>query len=125
MNADLRSVRNTLEAQLRESLSSKVLGDSIRIHQVADPLDMTQESAERDLAGEMLERESALARNIRSAIGRIQDGSYGICIECDEEIAPARLKAIPWAERCILCQEGAERLSSRRGTISENWKEAA
>jgi hypothetical protein len=66
MNADLRSVRNTLEAQLRESLSSKVLGDSIRIHQVADPLDMTQESAERDLAGEMLERESALARNIRS-----------------------------------------------------------
>ncbi|HXK00878.1 MAG TPA: TraR/DksA C4-type zinc finger protein, partial [Verrucomicrobiae bacterium] len=87
--------REILEAHLKAASSSHRFTDSIRIQQVADPLDMTQEAAQRDVAVQILDRESVLARRIRSAISRTDDGSYGICLDCEEEIAPKRLKAIP------------------------------
>src|SRR5277367_6683880 len=107
MKVELKLARHNLERHLKEASSNKGLSDSIRIHQVADPVDMTQEAAERDVAVQLLDRESVLARRIRWALDRIQDGSYGICLQCEEEITPKRLKAMPWAERCIACQEQA------------------
>ena len=115
VKTDVRLVRQILEVQLNKATSGKALGDSIRIHLVADPVDMTQEAAERDVAVQLLDRESALVRRLRNAIDRIEDGSYGLCLQCEEEIAPTRLKAIPWAELCIRCQERAEGLASQRG----------
>jgi DnaK suppressor protein len=50
-----------------------------------------------------------LLRNVRSALGRIDDGSFGICIHCEEEINPRRLAAVPWSPFCIQCQEQADR----------------
>jgi len=117
MNTDLSLTRQILEAQLKEAASSSGLAHSIRIHRVADPLDMTTESAERDVAVQLLDRESALVRRLRSALQRIHDGSYGICLHCEEEIAPKRLKAMPSAELCRDCQEKADH--------SESWTEAA
>ena len=114
MTADFKATRKILEAKLKQATSGQAIGDAIRINQVADPLDMTQEAAARDVAVQLLDRESALARRLRSAIDRIDDGSYGMCLRCDEEIAPKRLKAIPWAELCIGCQEKADQMPSRR-----------
>ena len=42
---------------------------------------------------------------MNEAIARIASGNYGICADCDETIAPKRLEAIPWAVRCVVCQE--------------------
>ena len=114
MNTDLRLVRRLLELQLKKTAFSRGGSDSICIQQLADPIDMTQEAAERDIAVQILDRESTLVRRLRSAIGRIDDGSYGICLECEEEIAPKRLKAIPCAELCIGCQERADASRKRR-----------
>jgi len=124
---DLRTIQQTLEAQLKDATAGRRLGDSIRIQQVADPLDMTQEAAERDIAVALLDRGSVLVRRLRAAIDRIQDGSYGICLHCEEEITPKRLKAIPSAELCIGCQEMADHSRGPRGRMadSEHWKEAA
>jgi DnaK suppressor protein len=127
MKADVRLVQQILEAQLKQANSSKAFGDSIRIQQVADPIDMTQQAAERDLAVQMLDRESALVRRLRSAIDRIKDGSYGVCLQCEEEISPTRLKALPWGELCIRCQERSESLARQRKGIPafEDQTEAA
>ena len=127
VETDVRLVRQILEVQLNEATSGKALGESIRIHQVADPVDMTQEAAERDVAVQLLDRESALVRHLRNAIHRIEDGSYNLCLQCEEEIAPTRLKAIPWAELCIRCQERAEGLAAQRRGMSafEDGIEAA
>lgn len=59
-------------------------------------------SDDEALAGvsDVLRREIA---DIRAALARIEDGSYGICSSCGEEIAPARLEALPTATRCIRC----------------------
>jgi hypothetical protein len=56
VNTDLEQVRSILKSHLNQATPSRVLGESIRIQQVADPADMTQEAAERDLAVQILDR---------------------------------------------------------------------
>lgn len=46
---------------------------------------------------------------IERALARIEDGTYGSCIDCGEDIPLPRLEAQPWAERCVPCQELHER----------------
>jgi DnaK suppressor protein len=48
-------------------------------------------------------------RKLSTAIERLQDGEYGKCSECDEPIAPARLRAMPEVETCVRCQDRIER----------------
>ena len=60
------------------------------------------------------ERESVLVRRLRSAIDRSANGSYGICMQCEEEIAPKRLSAMPSSEICIDCQHTTENQAIKR-----------
>jgi DnaK suppressor protein len=83
--------------------------DAITIEKSADALDEVQHAAERELAIRNLDRESNLLRNVRSALRRIEDGSFGICLHCEEEISPKRIAAVPWAPFCIQCQEQADK----------------
>src|SRR5947209_16715106 len=83
--------------------------DAITIEKSADALDEVQHAAERELAIRNLDRESNLLRNVRSALRRIDDGSFGTCLHCEEEISQKRLNAVPWAPFCIQCQEQADR----------------
>ena len=83
--------------------------DAITIEKSADALDEVQHAAERELAIRNLDRESNLLRNVRSALRRIEDGSFGTCLHCEEEISPKRVAAVPWAPYCIQCQEQADR----------------
>src|SRR5579872_1327620 len=86
--------------------------DAITIEKSADALDEVQHAAERELAIRNLDRESNLLRNVRSALRRIEDGSFGTCLHCEEEISPKRIAAVPWAPYCIQCQEEADRLQA-------------
>ncbi len=83
--------------------------DAITIEKSADALDEVQHASERELAIRNLDRESNLLRNVRSALRRIEDGSFGTCMHCEEDISPKRLAAVPWAPFCIQCQEQADR----------------
>lgn len=83
--------------------------DGITIEKSADALDEVQHAAERELAIRNLDRESNLLRNVRLALRRVEDGSFGTCLHCEEEISPKRLNAVPWTPFCIQCQEQADR----------------
>lgn len=83
--------------------------DAITIEKSADALDEVQHASERELAIRNLDRESNLLRNVRSALRRIDDESFGVCLHCEEDISPKRLNAVPWAPFCIHCQEQADR----------------
>jgi DnaK suppressor protein len=75
---------------------------------------MTQKAAEREMAMQNLHRGAALVRQLRSAMERLDDGSYGTCLQCEEPISPKRLKAVPWAEFRISRQETADQSNSER-----------
>src|SRR5947199_10656967 len=95
--------------------------DAITIEKSADALDEVQHAAERELAIRNLDRESNLLRNVRSALRRIEDESFGVCLHCEEEISPKRLAAVPWTAFCIQCQEIADR--SSQGSNAEDLDE--
>jgi DnaK suppressor protein len=80
----------------------------ITIEKSADQMDEIQYASERELAIRAVDRDSALLRQVKAALGRIQDGSFGNCTDCDSEISPKRLAAVPWAARCIQCQDAAD-----------------
>lgn len=48
---------------------------------------------------------ASLLRQVKDALGRINEGTYGVCDECEQPISVKRLEAVPWAQYCISCQE--------------------
>ena len=83
--------------------------DAITVERSADQLDEIQAASHRALAVCNLDREFNQLRKARAALRRIQEGSYGTCQECDEDIHPKRLSAAPWALFCIRRQEAVDR----------------
>jgi DnaK suppressor protein len=93
---------------------------AIVIESSADPLDQIQNAGERDLSIGNLERESKSLAQSRAALARIDAGTFGICEECEEEISPQRLLAVPWTTACIRCQEDADRKQVEDGTRADD-----
>jgi len=91
----------------------------IAIEKTPDALDEVQLAGERELAIRNLDRGSNLLRSVRGALARIADGSYGICLHCEEEIKPKRLDAVPWTKYCIRCQEAAA--TNSRPSRPKRW----
>jgi DnaK suppressor protein len=98
----LQTKRDELERFVRNR-------DAITIEKSADALDEVQHASERELAIRNLDRESNLLRNVRAALRRIDEGAFGVCMHCEEDISPKRIAAVPWAPYCIQCQEQADR----------------
>ena len=70
-----------------------------------DFADRSAAANEEEISIQLKQTDAKLLRAIEDALGRVEDGSYGICVECEEEISPARLKAVPWTKVCISCKE--------------------
>src|ERR1700693_4352381 len=107
--SELNKFRNILEAKQAELAQFVRNREAITIEESPDALDEVQHAAERELAIRNLDRESNLLRNVRAALRRMDDGSYGVCLHCEEDISPKRLNAVPWTAFCIRCQEAADR----------------
>src|SRR5271165_3392209 len=82
--------------------------DGIAIEKSADQMDEIQSATERDMAIRNVDRESTLLRDVKDALRRIHEGNFGACMQCESAISLKRLAAVPWASRCIQCQEGAD-----------------
>jgi DnaK suppressor protein len=108
MTDRLGNPMQALQTKLSEVTQTKGLRDAIAVEQSADPLDTTQRALEREMATVGLDRNATLARQIRAAISRVNQGGYGVCLECEEPISQKRLAAVPWAALCIHCQQRAD-----------------
>ncbi len=106
---ELNKYKAMLDAKQKELSVGLRNREDIAIQKTPDALDEVQLAGERELAIRNLDRESSLLRNIKGALARIADGSYGVCLHCEEDIKPKRMDAVPWAKYCIKCQEAADR----------------
>jgi len=75
--------------------------------------DMAADTYERELSMNIVSSEQELLYQIDDALKRLDDGSYGICQQCNEPIAMSRLKAVPSASMCIRCQRAKEQKNKR------------
>ncbi len=106
---ELSKFKEQLEGRQAELSAFVRKRDEIAIEKSADAIDEVTRAAERELAIRNLDRESNLLRNVRAALRRIEDGTFGTCVHCEEEISPKRLVAVPWTPFCLRCQEAADR----------------
>lgn len=120
----LDGVQESLERKEADLVQALRTRDGIVIEKSADQMDEIQNASERDLAIGNADRGFSLLREVRAALERIRDDSFGTCLDCEGAINAKRLAAVPWAPRCIRCQETAdrgeqERPESRRGILAE------
>jgi DnaK suppressor protein len=117
---EMNKFKMILDTKRRELEGNVRNREGIAIEKTPDALDEVQHAAERELAIRTLDRESTLLRNVRGALRRIDDGTYGVCMHCEEDINHKRLNAVPWTPYCISCQEIADR---RQEEFSEEFDE--
>jgi DnaK suppressor protein len=82
----------------------------------SDPLDRASFDSERNFQLRIRDRESTLIKKIRKSLADIQDGVYGICKNCGEDITLKRLEARPVAQHCIRCKIDMENREKLTGT---------
>lgn len=111
-NVELAAVRAALYERLhaltgtgRDDLAALAVPTGI-----SEPMDRVVAQQERGLAHARLNQLDGLSRDLTAALARLDDGTYGLCAQCDEPISVARLKARPEATLCLACAEHAERI---------------
>ncbi len=75
--------------------------------------DMAADTYERELSMNIVSSEQELLYQIDDALKRLDDGSFGICQQCDQPVSMSRLKAVPYASMCISCQRAKEQKHKR------------
>jgi DnaK suppressor protein len=101
--------KTILEVKQTEITGSLRNRDEIVIERAPDAIDEVQLAGERELAIRDLDRDANMMRQLRRALARVAEGSYGVCAHCEEDISPKRVNAVPWAAFCIKCQEQVDR----------------
>ena len=107
--SELQGFKGILETMMGSIEQPLRRREEIAIENAPDTIDRVQQAAERELAICQIESSFSRLQNIRLALERIADGSYGTCLRCDNEISPKRLQAVPWAACCVRCQDIADR----------------
>jgi len=97
---------NHYKKQLTDSLTDLTgIRRDLTMERPADFLDFIVAKEAHEVESRLASHDATRIREIRAALARLDDGSYGECIECAEPISAMRLNAAPWAARCIGCQE--------------------
>lgn len=108
---DTEYFKGLLYSQLEELLSQAddtVSGMTSPKENFPDPTDRASLEADRNFMLRIRDRESKLIRKIKKALERIENGTFGICESCGEDISVKRLKARPVTTQCIDCKTKAE-----------------
>jgi DnaK suppressor protein len=74
-----------------------------------DTYDLASDARDREITNILTDRDRDRVQSIDEALGRIDDGTYGICEGCESDIAEARLMALPFTRLCVTCQGEREK----------------
>jgi DnaK suppressor protein len=96
-----------------------------KLNEVLDAVESAEADIQEDLEFALVQMKSETLNKVNDALSRLEQGNYGNCYDCGEEIAEKRLRALPFAVRCKDCEAAREtaeqrerQLTARRGTSS-------
>src|SRR5262249_9757904 len=116
---DLKRYRKMLEDSrqgLLESTKKTLMEESnFDTDDLPDEIDLASSEYAQSMVFRLRDREKFLLKKIEMALKRIEDGTFGICERCEEEIAPKRLEARPVTTLCIRCKEEQEKKEKSYG----------
>ena len=117
-------IRKRLDRDLTAALSRlRRLGGAVIVEELAGPIgdnapcadevDQILANESREISFATRERLVEQVKRLSAALDRLNDGEYGVCLECAERISPARLSAVPEVQTCVRCQDRIERFARR------------
>jgi DnaK suppressor protein len=109
MKKALKEVKQRLLDE-RSLLIEKLKDNDLSVDdsETPDPVDLAVRNYSKNVMLAVSENESRQLALIDEALLRVEDDEYGLCQNCEQEINPKRLAAIPWARYCLNCQELVE-----------------
>ena len=117
---------------LLENICIEIVGDvekahhnkkSNEIEQMADISDDAARSYGKKLQGDLEEQEWVKLKQVEAALKKVEDGEYGICEQCEQEILETRLEIMPYTEFCIQCLSEIEKHTSLDNQKTQFTKE--
>jgi DnaK suppressor protein len=114
-----RELMNDVQGKMRD-----VRTEGLKDREVLDQGESSEVDIQEDIEFALIQMKSETLNKINEALRRLGEGTYGNCFECGDEIAQARLRALPFAVRCKDCEEAREtaeqreRMAQRRGGSS-------
>jgi DnaK suppressor protein len=122
----LEGRRRELQAEVQGKMRNvRATGEVTKLAEVYDAVESSEADIQEDIELALIQMKSETLAKVDDALARLEQGTYGNCFECGEEIAEKRLRALPFAVRCKDCEEQREtieqrqrQLTARRGATS-------
>jgi DnaK suppressor protein len=122
----LEGRRRELQAEVQGKMRDvRATGEVTKLAEVFDAVESSEADIQEDIELALIQMKSETLNKVDDALARLEQGTYGNCFECGEEIAEKRLRALPFAVRCKDCEEAKEaveqrqrQLHARRGATS-------
>jgi RNA polymerase-binding transcription factor DksA len=122
------SIRTRLEQDLKTAVDRlRQTGGAVAIEDLpgaigdnspfADEVDGIQVNGDREIGFATRELLVDRVNRLSAALDRLAEGEYGICVECEEPISPARLRALPEVQTCVRCQDRIERFGRQLESV--------
>jgi DnaK suppressor protein len=89
-----------------------------KLNEVLDAVESAEADIQEDLEFALVQMKSETLNKINDALARLEQGNYGNCFDCGEEIGEKRLRALPFAVRCKDCEETRENAELRAGMLT-------
>ena len=109
-----RELVNEVQGKIRDARS-----EGTKEREVLDQGESSEVDIQEDIEFALIQMKAETLNKIDAALRRLEEGSYGDCFECGEEIAEARLRALPFAVRCKDCEEARETAEQRERMMAQ------
>ena len=110
-----REILNEVQDKIRDVRAE---GTHNKSNEVFDAAESSDADIQEDIEFALIQMKAETLNKINEALSRLEEGVYGNCFECGEEIAEARLRALPFAVRCKDCEEAREVAAQRERVLS-------
>jgi len=112
-----REIQAEVQDKMRDVRSEGTWGG--KQNEVLDAVESAEADIQEDIEFALVQMKSETLNKINDALGRLEQGNYGNCFDCGEEIAEKRLRALPFAVRCKDCEEAKEVAEQRQRQIAQ------
>jgi DnaK suppressor protein len=119
---ELRTMLEERRRELMHAVKGKMRDVRAEGHKEREVLDQGESSEvdiQEDIEFALIQMKAETLNKIDAALRRLEEGTYGNCFECGEEISEARLRALPFAVRCKDCEEARETAEQRERMLSQ------
>lgn len=119
----LEARRDEIAGEVKEKIRTvRTEANKAVTHRVADPTETSESDIQDDIEFALIQMKTETLNKISAALTRLEEGTYGYCYECGDEIAEQRLRALPFAARCKNCEEVRETELDRERVLESRSK---